>query len=137
MKVTEQIDALQTLATDPIKYLVTPRLIACVISLPCLVLVADIIGVMGGYLVSVYKLGFNEAYYISNTFLYLQRIDVISGLVKATAFGYIIAIISCYSGYHSGKGAQGVGRATTKAVVNSSILILLANYIITGLFFGQ
>lgn len=137
MEVTEQIDALYTLSTDPIKYLVFPRVFAAVVMLPCLVLVGDIIGVMGGYLVSVYKLDFNSSSYISNTFKYLERMDVISGLVKAGAFGFIIAIISCYSGYYSDKGAKGVGNATTKAVVNSSILILLSNYVITELFFSK
>ncbi len=135
MRVTEQIDALYTLSTDPIKYLVFPRLLASVIMLPCLVLISDVIGVMGGYLVSVYKLGFNSSNYLVNTFKYLEPVDVISGLVKAASFGFIIAIISCYSGYYSGKGAKGVGNATTSAVVNSSILILLSNYLITELFF--
>jgi phospholipid/cholesterol/gamma-HCH transport system permease protein len=135
MRVTEQIDALYTLATDPIKYLVVPRVLAAVIMLPCLVLIGDIIGVMGGYLVSIYKLNFNSSNYIINSFKYLEMIDVVSGLVKATAFGFIIAIMSCYSGYYSDKGAKGVGRATTSAVVNSSILILLSNYLITELFF--
>ena len=135
MRVTEQVDALYTLSTDPIKYLVLPRVIASVITLPCLVLIGDIIGVMGGYLVSIHKLGFNSANYISNTFKYLETIDVVSGLVKAGTFGFIIAVISCYNGYYSGKGAKGVGGATTAAVVQSSILILLSNYLITELFF--
>jgi phospholipid/cholesterol/gamma-HCH transport system permease protein len=137
MRVTEQIDALYTLSTDPIKYLVSPRVLAATISLPILVFIGDIIGVMGGYLVSVHKLGFNSAGYINNTIEYLERMDVISGLVKATAFGAIISIMSCYSGYHSDKGAKGVGSATTSAVVNSSIMILLSNYILTELFFGK
>lgn len=135
MRVTEQIDALYTLSTDPLKYLVFPRLIACITMLPCLVLISDIIGVMGGYLISVYKLGFNSSNYLVNSFKYLEPIDIISGLVKAASFGFIIAIISCYSGYYSGKGAKGVGNATTSAVVNSSILILVSNYLITVLFF--
>ena len=136
MKVTEQIDALFTLSTDPIKYLVVPRVIAAVLTMPCLVLIGDIIGVMGGYLVSVYKLGFNGIAYIKNTVEYLETIDVVSGLVKAAVFGFIIAIMSCYHGYHSNKGARGVGTATTDAVVSSSILILLSNYLITELFFS-
>lgn len=137
MRVTEQIDALYTLATDPIKYLVSPRVLAATISLPCLVLVGDIIGVMGGYLVSVNKLGFNSSNYIINTMEYLQTSDVVSGLVKAAVFGFIISIISCYNGYNSQKGAKGVGMATTSAVVYSSILILLSNYLITELFFSK
>ncbi|WP_341790112.1 ABC transporter permease [Rickettsia endosymbiont of Polydrusus tereticollis] len=136
MRVTEQVDALYTLSTDPIKYLVFPRVIAAVITLPCLVLIGDIVGVMGGYLVSVYKLNFNSVGYLTNTFQYLKAIDVISGLVKAGVFGFIISIVSCYSGYYSNKGAKGVGMATTSAVVNSSILILLSNYLITELFFN-
>ncbi|MFK7967803.1 MAG: MlaE family ABC transporter permease [Rickettsiaceae bacterium] len=136
MKVTEQIDALFTLSTDPIKYLVVPRVIASIITMPCLVLIGDIIGVMGGYLVSVHKLGFNGTSYIKSTVEYLETMDVVSGLVKATVFGFIIAIMSCYHGYYSDKGAKGVGTATTDAVVSSSILILLSNYLITELFFS-
>ncbi|MES2215641.1 MAG: ABC transporter permease [Pseudomonadota bacterium] len=137
MRVTEQIDALYTLSTDPIKYLVSPRVLAATIALPCLVFIGDIIGVMGGYLVSTHKLGFNSANYIINTLKYLERVDVVSGLVKAAVFGLIISVMSCYSGYHSDKGAKGVGMATTSAVVNSSILILLSNYLITELFFSR
>lgn len=136
MRVTEQIDALYTLSTDPIKYLVLPRVVATVISLPCLVFIGDIIGVMGGYLVSVYKLEFNSANYLINTVQYLESIDVISGLVKAAAFGFIISIMSCYCGYYSGKGAKGVGSAATAAVVSSSIIILISNYLITEIFFS-
>ncbi len=135
MRVTEQIDALYTLSTDPIKYLVLPRVLAAVITLPCLVLIGDVLGVMGGYLVSVYKLNFNSSSYMVNSFKFLQSIDVISGLVKAAAFGFIISIISCYSGYCSGTGAKGVGTATTSAVVSSSVLILISNYLITTCFF--
>lgn len=136
MRVTEQIDALFTLSTDPIKYLVTPRVLAAVISMPCLVLIGDIIGVMGGYLVSVNKLGFNSAAYIKNTAEYLESMDVISGLVKAAVFGFIISVMSCYHGYYSDKGAKGVGAATTNAVVSSSILILISNYLLTQVFFS-
>lgn len=136
MRVTEQIDALFTLSTDPIKYLVTPRVIAAVISMPCLVLIGDIIGVMGGYLVSVNKLNFNSTAYILSTVEYLKAIDVVSGLVKAAVFGFIIATMSCYHGYYSDKGAKGVGKATINAVVYSSILILISNYLITELFFS-
>ena len=136
MRVTEQIDALFTLSTDQIKYLVGPGVIAAIITLPCLVLVGDIIGVMGGYLISTYKLGFNSTSYIISTVEYLESMDVISGLVKAAAFGFIIAIMSCYHGYFSGKGAKGVGAATTSAVASSSILILIINYLITELVFN-
>lgn len=137
MRVTEQIDALTTLSTSPQKYLIFPRLLAGVLMLPCLVLVADIIGVFGGYLVSIHKLGFAPGPYLTSTFNFLTRIDVVSGLVKAAAFGFIIALMGCYHGYHSKGGAQGVGAATTNAVVSASIMILLTNYLITSLFFGS
>jgi len=136
MRVTEQIDALTTLSTNPFKYLVVPRLIAGLLMVPVLVLVADIIGVFGGFLVSVYKLGFNPAAYINNSYEFMKAFDVISGLIKAGVFGFIIALMGCYNGYYSKGGAQGVGAATTNAVVSSSILILTFNYIITELFFG-
>lgn len=136
MKVTEQLDALRTLSTNPFRYLVAPRVIASVLMLPFLVLVADIIGVMGGYLVSVHVLGFSPGPYMNNTIKFLEAIDVISGLTKAAVFGFIIAVMGCYFGYNSRGGAEGVGVATTNAVVSASITILLTNYIITGLFFG-
>jgi len=137
MRVTEQVDALTTLSTNPFKYLVAPRIIAGLLMLPCLVVVADIIGVFGGFLVGAYKLGYNPATYIHSTWEYLKPIDVISGLVKASAFGFIISLMGCYHGYHSKGGAQGVGQATTNAVVSASILILTFNYIITSLFFDK
>lgn len=137
MRVTEQIDALTTLSTQPHKYLVAPRLIAGLIMLPCLVLVADIIGVFGGYLVGIYKLNFNAATYLANTWQYLETLDVVSGLVKAAVFGFIITLMGCYHGYNSKGGAQGVGAATTNAVVSASILILVSNYLITAIFFGK
>jgi len=137
MRVTEQIDALTTLSTNPFKYLVAPRIVAGVTMLPLLVLVADCIGVLGGYLVGVNKLGFNGANYIDSTWENLETLDVVSGLVKAAAFGLIIALMGCYHGYHSRGGAQGVGTATTNAVVSASILILTANYFITEVFFAK
>ncbi|WP_428247552.1 MlaE family ABC transporter permease [Ferrovibrio sp.] len=136
MRVTEQIDALTTLSTNPFKYLVAPRLYAGIITLPILVLVADIIGVMGGYVVGTQKLGFNQGTYLKNTFDFLETLDVVSGLVKAGVFGFIIALMGCYHGFNSKGGAQGVGRATTDAVVSASILILVANYFVTELFFA-
>ncbi len=137
MRVTEQIDALTTLSTDPFKYLVWPRLIAGLLMLPLLVVVADIIGVFGGYLVGIYKLGFGPYEYINNTFKFLETEDVVSGLVKAAVFGFLVALMGCYQGYHSEGGAQGVGAATTKAVVSASILILTANYVVTEMFFRR
>ena len=136
MRVTEQVDALSTLSTNPFKYLIAPRLIAGITMLPVLVLVATVIGVMGGYLVSVYKLGFNSPTYITRTLEYLEAQDVISGMVKAAVFGFLVTLMGCYHGYNSQRGAQGVGAATTNAVVSASILILISNYIITELFFA-
>ena len=136
MRVTEQIDALSTLATNPFKYLVAPRLLAGLAMLPLLVVVADVIGVLGGYLVAVYKLGFNPAAYLKRTMDYLEFMDVFSGLVKAGVFGFLIALMGCFHGYTSAGGAQGVGRATTNAVVSASILILVADYMLTEIFFA-
>lgn len=135
MRVTEQIDAFYTLSTNPYKYLIAPRVWASVLMLPVLVFIGDIIGIYGGYLVSVYKLGFNPTTYIRNTWEYLGYMDIVSGMVKAAVFGAIISMLSCYNGYYSKGGAQGVGAATTNAVVSSSILILIANYMLTELFF--
>ncbi len=135
MRVTDQIDALTTLSTNPFKYLVVPRLLAGTLTLPALVLVADIIGVFGGFLVSTYNLRFNPAAYIQRTADFIQTNDVVSGLVKAGVFGFIVALMGCYYGYHSRGGAQGVGAATTYAVVSASILILLLDYVLTALLF--
>lgn len=136
MRVTEQVDALQTLSTNPMKYLIAPRLLAGVTMLPLLVLVGDIMGVFGGYVVGVFKLGFNEQTYLINTWNFVEAQDIISGLVKAAVFGFLVALMGCYHGFHSRGGAQGVGAATTNAVVSASILILIANYLITELFFA-
>lgn len=136
MRVTEQIDALSTLSTDPFKYLIAPRIMAATLMMPCLVLIADIIGIAGGFLLSTDKLGFNPGSYLQTTMDYLEANDVISGLVKACVFGFFIALMGCYHGYMSRGGAQGVGRATTNAVVSASILILFSNYIVTELFFS-
>ncbi len=137
MRVTEQIDALTTLSTNPFRYLVAPRMIAATLTLPVLVLVADVIGVMGGYAVSIHKLGFSPTVYLASTFDILKTMDVVSGLVKATVFGFLVALMGCYHGYHSRLGAQGVGQATTYAVVSGSILILTFNYIVTEIFFPE
>lgn len=137
MRVTEQIDALSTLSTHPFKYLVGPRIIAGILMLPFLVLIADVIGVYGGYLVGVHKLGFSTGSYLKNTYDFLEAKDVISGLIKSSIFGFIITLIACYQGFHCGKGADGVGRATINAVVVSSMLILLSNYFATEFFFSK
>ena len=137
MRVTEQLDALTTLSTNPFKYLVAPRIIAGILMLPILVLVGDIIGVLGGYLVAVYQLGFNASNYLQSTWEFMENMDVISGLVKASVFGFIITLMGCYHGYNSKGGAQGVGKATTDAVVSASILILCFNYMLTMMFFDK
>lgn len=136
MRVTEQIDALTTLSVNPYKYLIVPRIIAGTLMLPALVLIADIIGVYGGYLVSIYTLGFSEGNYLSQTWKILETMDVVSGLVKAAVFGFIVTMMGCYHGFNSGRGAQGVGAATTYAVVSASILILVFNFLITKVFFS-
>lgn len=137
MRVTEQIDALEALSTNPYSYLVAPRIIAGLLMMPFLVLVGDIIGVMGGYIVAVSKLGFNSSTYLQQTWDVLQTEDVVSGLTKAAVYGFIVTLMGCYHGYKSTGGAQGVGRATTQAVVSSAILILIANYFVTELFFAR
>lgn len=136
MKVTEQIDALVTLSTNPMKYLTLPRVLAATLAVPLLVGVGDAIGIMGGYVVGVTRLDFNPAAYIKNTVDFLQLWDILSGMVKGAVFGFIVAIMGCYFGMNSGRGAQGVGRATKSAVVSASVLILAANYILTELFFS-
>jgi phospholipid/cholesterol/gamma-HCH transport system permease protein len=137
MRVTDQIDALSTLSTNPMKYLVAPRLLAGVIALPLLVVIADVLGVLGGFIVSVAKLGFNPSTYLTNTINFVQTDDVVSGLVKAAVFGFLITLMGCYQGYNSRGGAQGVGAATTAAVVSASILILAFDYVLTEMFFAQ
>ncbi len=136
MRVTEQLDALTTLRTDAFRYLIAPRLFACVIALPIMVLIANTIGIMGGYLLAVYKLGFNPASYLMSTRKYLQMDDVQMALVKAAVFGFIIAIMGCYNGFRTAGGAAGVGKATTDAVVSSFMLILFSDLIITIVAFG-
>ncbi|MCU0887194.1 MAG: ABC transporter permease [Rubritepida sp.] len=137
MRVTDQIDALSTLSTDPMKYLVTPRLLAATLAMPLLVVVADVLGVMGGFLVGTFKLGFAAQAYLDSTWDVLEPIDVISGLVKAAVFGFLIALMGSWCGYNSRGGAQGVGQATTKAVVAASILILAFDYVLTAAFFSS
>ncbi len=137
MRVTDQIDALRTLSTDPMKYLVAPRLLAGLLALPLLVLVADVLGVMGGFIVATLKLGFNPHTYIANSLNFLQWSDVSLSLAKACVFGFIVSLMGCYYGYNSRGGAEGVGSATTSAVVSASILILSFDYVLTELFFAQ
>lgn len=136
MKVTEQIDALVTLSTNPMKYLTLPRVLAATLAVPILVAVGDAIGIMGGYIVGTERLGFNAAAYLKNTVDFLTLADITSGMVKGAVFGFIVALMGCYFGMNSGRGAQGVGRATKSAVVTSSVMILAANYILTEAFFS-
>lgn len=137
MRVTDQIDALTTLSTNPMKYLVTPRLLAGLLALPLLTVVADILGVLGGFIVSTIKLGFNPHTYLVSTLDILTSTDVVAGLAKAAVFGFLIALMGCYNGYNSRGGAEGVGNATTSAVVAASILILAFDYVMTELFFAR
>lgn len=137
MRVNEQIDALYSLGTDPIKYLIVPRMIAIIITVPCLVLISDFIGIFGGYLVAVYKLNFNNAHYIADTIKHLKIADITLGLVKAVTFAVVIGTISCFYGYYCTGGAKDVGKNTTTAVVISSILILFTNYILTSILFSD
>jgi phospholipid/cholesterol/gamma-HCH transport system permease protein len=135
MRVTEQIDALVTLSTDPIRFLVTPRLWAAMLTVPFLVAVGDSIGIMGGWLVGTQSLGFNSTAYMANSWAYLESWDVVSGLIKGAAFGLIVAVSGCWFGMRSARGAEGVGRATKSAVVVAAVGILAANFALTGMFF--
>ncbi len=137
MRVTDQIDALRTLSTDPMRYLIAPRLLAGLLALPLLVLVADVLGVMGGFLVATAKLGFNPHSYLLNSFNFLQVSDVSLSLAKGAVFGLIVSLMGCFHGFNSRGGAQGVGAATTSAVVSASILILAFDYVLTELYFSR
>ncbi len=134
MRATEQIDALKTLSTDPFRYLVGPRLLAAVVTLPLLTAVADIIGISGGWLVAVAKLDFNDVTYVENTWSFLTSWDVVSGLIKAAVFGFIVALMGCFHGYNASGGARGVGRATTNAVVSAAVLVFAADFVLTSFF---
>ncbi len=135
MRVTEQIDALEALATDPVHYLFVPRVIAGIVMLPFLVVLGDALGIGGGYLVGVKLMGANPVIYESNTFQYLQMNDIWSGLIKAAAFGLILTLTGCVRGYFTSGGAEGVGRSTTAAVVSASLIILLSDFFLTKLLF--
>ncbi len=135
MRVSEQIDALWTLSTDPVRYLIMPRLFAATLMMPLLVVLADAVGMSGGYLISVYVLDQNPHTYMQNSYAYLQLIDFYSGLLKAAVFGFIIGLVSCAEGYYCAGGAAGVGQATTRAVVISAMSILIADYILTAWIF--
>lgn len=132
MRVTEQIDALETLATNPVKYLVVPRFIAGILMLPALALVADLIGIAGGYFVTVGLFDVSSVVYWKRTWNYLEVSDILNGLIKAGFFGASISIISCYKGFYTRGGAEGVGKATTGAVVLSSMTILISDYFLSS-----
>ena len=134
MRATEQIDAMRTLSTDPMRYLVGPRILAGVICLPLLTAVADTIGIAGGWLVATRTLDFNPSLYLRNTADFLNGWDIESGLIKAAVFGFIVTLMGCWHGYNASGGARGVGRATTLAVVSAAILIFLSDYLLTTWF---
>ncbi len=136
MKVTEQIDALVTLSTNPMKYLTVPRVLAATLVVPLLVGIGDVIGIAGGFLVSTEQLDFNKATYLKNTVEFLEYADVSSSLMKGAVFGFIAALMGCYYGMNSGRGAQGVGSATKSSVEAAAILILAANFLLTSIFFS-
>ncbi len=135
MKVTEQIDAMETLATNPIKYLVVPRFLALIVMLPLLTVYSDVVGMLGGYMVGVYKLGISHSMYMKNTWEPLKYKDVFTGLIKSFFFGIIICIVACYEGMTAEGGAEGVGRSTTTSVVVSFILIIASDCFFTALFY--
>jgi len=135
MRVTEQIDALETLATNPVKYLVVPRFLAALVMLPALTALADAVGILGGYTVGTRLLGANPVTYLARTWDYLKVTDIYHGLLKAFFFGGVIALVSCFQGFVSAGGAAGVGRATTRAVVYSSMTILVSDYFLSALLF--
>ena len=137
MKVTEQVDALTTLSTNPIKYLVVPRVLAATLSLPALIAIGDSIGILGGYLVGINRLDFSSSTYLASTASMLQISDISSGIIKGVFFGFIISLSGCFSGFYASNGAEGVGKATKSAVVAACVFILATNYILTEAFFNS
>jgi phospholipid/cholesterol/gamma-HCH transport system permease protein len=135
MKVTEQIDALESLATDPYGFLIFPRLLACLVLTPILVIFADFIGIFGGYLLTVNVFQVPAHFYMLHSREYLDTWGLVSGSLKGIVFGGLICILSCHKGFTASKGAEGVGKATTEAVVVSSIMILIANFFLTLLMY--
>ncbi|HSE64901.1 MAG TPA: ABC transporter permease [Thermoanaerobaculia bacterium] len=135
MRVTEQIDALTALGTEPVQYLVVPRVAASILMMPLLVMLGDAVGMYGGYLVAVQLLGANPVTYIDNSFQFLEVSDVTSGIVKAAVFGLIFSLVACVRGYYTEGGAEGVGRSTTRAVVAGSLAVLFADFFLTKLLF--
>ena len=136
MKVTEQIDALETLALDPVKYLVTPRFVSGIIMLPVLTVFSDFIAILGGLLVSVVFLNVSSYTFLNGLKLFFHMRDLWAGLLKALVFGGIITLVGCYQGFKTEGGAEGVGRSTTRAVVLASVMILITDYILASFLFG-
>jgi phospholipid/cholesterol/gamma-HCH transport system permease protein len=135
MRVTEQIDALQSMAVDPIEYLFVPRILAAVVMVPVLTVYFDFLGILGGYFVGVNYLGIEPGPFVKSVVQYTDYTDMTHGLIKSCIFGLLLSFISCYKGYFAGKGAEGVGRATTEAVVLSSVHILVSDYFLTDLLY--
>ena len=134
MRVSEQIDAMSTLSVNPHNYLAAPRILATTLALPLLVLIADIIGIYGGYLVAVYALDCSGPLFVKNISEFLTNFDILTGLLKAAVFGFLISLMGCYYGFKSRGGAGGVGSATRTAVVAAAVSVLAANYFLTSLF---
>jgi phospholipid/cholesterol/gamma-HCH transport system permease protein len=135
MRVTEQIDALEVMATDPVHYLVVPRVWAATVMLPLLVVMGNFVGILGGYIVSVVMMGTNPVSYVERTFQFMSLNDLFSGMIKASVFGFLLASIGCQQGFYTSGGAEGVGKATTAAVVVASIAILISDFFLTRLLF--
>jgi len=135
MRVTEQIDALSVMAVNPVKHLIVPRVIAGVLMVPMLTVVSDFVGILGGYFVGVHILGINSGVFIKNITRLVTLDDIYNGLIKAACFGLILSLIGCYKGFNTRGGAEGVGRATTEAVVLASITILVSDYFLTAIMF--
>jgi len=135
MRVTEQIDALYTMAVNPVKYLVSPRILSGVLMMPVLAIITDFVGVLGGYFVAVKMLGVNSGVYIGRTVDFVKPQDIFDGLIKASVFGLILSLVACYHGFNTAGGAAGVGEAATKSVVLGSVLILVADYFLTSVMF--
>ena len=135
MKVTEQVEALETISLNPVRYLVAPRFLALVVMLPCLVILGNIIGMFGGYVVGTTQLHLGPALYVDTTIEFLTRKDIMTGLLKTTVFAMIISMVACHQGLYTEGGAEGVGRSTTRSVVTSFILIIIADAILTAIFY--
>ena len=135
MKVTEQVEALETLSLNPVRYLVAPRFLALLIMLPCLVILGNLIGMFGGYVIGVTQLQLGSHLYIDTTLEFLTRKDILTGLLKTAVFSMIISLVACHQGLYTEGGAEGVGRSTTRSVVTSFILIIVADAILTAIFY--